>query len=84
MVSEDETVCVPFVQLQIRLFLFNVEDMVPTMQPALIVSLALCLCSPLAGAEEKSPLPKGIPAGYKLVSSHDFEGNETKEKATKC
>ena len=54
--------------------------MVSAMNPPLIVLLALCLCSPLAGAEEKSPLPKGIPVGYKLVYSQDFEGNEAKEK----
>ncbi len=79
MVSEDETVCVPFVQLQIRLFLFNVEDIVTAMNPTLMALLALCL--PLAGAEKKAPLPKGIPAGYKLVYSQDFEGNEAKEKS---
>jgi hypothetical protein len=32
-------------------------------------------------AEKKAPLPDGIPAGYKLVYSQDFEGNGTKEKS---
>ena len=51
------------------------------MKPTLIALLALRLCLPLAGAEKKAALPKGIPAGYKLGSSHDFEGNEAKEKS---
>ena len=49
--------------------------MVSAMYPPLMVLLALCLCSPVAGAEEKALLPKGIPAGYKLVYSQDFDGN---------
>ena len=32
-------------------------------------------------AEKIAPLPEGIPAGYKLVHSQDFEGNEAKEKS---
>ena len=55
--------------------------MVAAMNPTLMALLALCLCSPLAGAEKKAPLPKGIPTGYKLVYSQDFEGNEAKEKS---
>ena len=54
--------------------------MVSAMYPPLMVLLALCLCSPVAGAEEEALLPTGIPAGYKLVYSQDFEGNEAKEK----
>ncbi len=81
MVSSDETVWLTFVQLQIRLSLFSGGDMVAAMNPTLMALLALCLCSPLAGAEKKAPLPKGIPTGYKLVYSQDFEGNEAKEKS---
>ena len=35
----------------------------------------------MLGADKKAPLPKGIPAGYKLVYSQNFEGNEAKEKS---
>ncbi len=55
--------------------------MLAAMNPTLMALLALCLCSPLAGAEKKAPLPKGIPAGYKLVYSQNYEGNEAKEKS---
>ena len=32
-------------------------------------------------SEKKVPLPAGVPAGYELVYSQDFEGNEAKEKS---
>ena len=51
------------------------------MKPTLIVIFALCLCLPMLGADKKALLPKGIPAGYKLVYSQNFEGNEAKEKS---
>jgi hypothetical protein len=57
--------------------------MVAAMNPTLIALLALCLCSPLAGAEKKAPLPKGIPTGYKLVYSQDFDGSAPVLKSRK-
>ena len=48
-----------------------------TIQPLLFLGLL-----PIALlAEKKAALPKGIPVGYKLVYSRNFEGNEAKEKS---
>ena len=53
------------------------------MKPTFIALLALGLCLPLAGADKKAPLPKGIPTGYKLVYSQDFDGSAPVLKSRK-